>query len=90
LLGFGYLVQATQARAIGASSIDECEKIYLTGASTTSENGLTNLHLENSKDKVLLEQPVLIIPRFETKKICRHSDFLTITRTRIYKSQKDP
>jgi hypothetical protein len=90
LLGFGYLVQATQARAIGASSIDEGEKMYLTGASTTGENALTNLYLENSKDKVLLEQPMLIIPHCETKTICRHSDFLTITRTRIYKSQNDP
>jgi hypothetical protein len=89
-LGFGYLILVTQARAIGASSLDECEKIYLTGSSTTGENGLTNLHLENSKDKVLLEQPVPIIPRCETKTICRHSDFLTITRTRIYKSQNDP
>ena len=90
MLGFGYLVLATQTRAIGASSIDEGEKIYLTCASTTGENALTNLHLENSKDKVLLEQPVLIIPHCETKAICRHSDFLTITRTRIYKSQNDP
>jgi hypothetical protein len=87
LLGFGFLILATQARAIGASSIAEDEKIYLTGSTTTGEKALTNLHWENTKDKVLLEQPVLIIPHCEAKKVCRHSDFLTITRTRIYKSQ---
>jgi hypothetical protein len=90
LLGFGYLVLATQSRAIGASSIDEGEKIYRTCASTTGENGLTNLHLENSKDKVLLEQPMLIISHCQAKTIRSHLDFLTITRTRIYKSQNDP
>jgi hypothetical protein len=89
-LGFGYLVLATQTRAIGASSIDEDEKIYLTCASTTGENGLTNLHLENSKDKVLLVQPMLIMSHSQNKTICSYSDFLTITRTRIYKSQNDP
>jgi hypothetical protein len=90
LLGFGYLILATQARAIGASSLDECEKIYLTGSSTTGENGLNNLHLEKSKDKVLIDASILIIPHCETKTICSHSDFLTITHTRIYKSQNDP
>ena len=89
-MGFGYLVLATQSRAIGASSIDEGDKIYLTGSSTAGEKLFSTLHCENTKDKVLLEQPVLIIPRCETKTICRHSDFLTITRTRIYKSQNDP
>ena len=89
-MGFGYLVQVAQSRAIGASSIDEGEKIYLTSASTTGQNGLTNLHCENSKDKALLEQPVLIISHSQNKTICSYSDFLTITRTRIYKSQNDP
>jgi hypothetical protein len=90
LLGFGYLIQTTQARAIGASSFDEGDKIYLSSSSPTGEKPQSTFLLENIKDKVLLEQPVLIIPRFETKKICRHSDFLTIARTRIYKSQNDP
>jgi hypothetical protein len=90
LLGFGYLVQDTQARAIGASSIDEGDKIYFTGSSHTGEKLQSTILLENSKDKVLLEQPVLIIPHGEIKKVCRHWDFLTITRTRIYKSQNDP
>jgi thiamine monophosphate kinase len=90
LLGFGYLVQVTQARAIGASSIDEGEKMYLTGSLGAGEKLFSTLHCENTKDKVLLEQPVLIIPRCESKTICSHSDFLTITHTRIYKSQNDP
>ena len=90
LLGFGYLVLATQARAMGASSIDEGEKIYLSSSSPAGEKPQCTFLFENSKDKVLLEQPVLIIPRCETKIICRHLDFLTITRTRIYKSQNDP
>jgi hypothetical protein len=90
LLGFGYLIQTTQTRAIGASSLDEGEKMYLSSSSTAGEKLFSTLHCENSKDKVLLEQPVLIIPRCETKIICSHSDFLTITRTRIYKSQNDP
>jgi len=90
LLGFCYLVLAIQYRAIGASSIDEGEKIYLTGSSHTGEKPQSTVLFENSKDKVLLEQPMLIIPHCVTKKVCRHSDFLTITRTRIYKSQNDP
>jgi hypothetical protein len=90
LLGFGYLVLATQTRAIGASSIDEGEKIYLTSSSTTGEKTQSTVFFENNKDKVLLEESVLIIPPRETKTVCRHSDFLTITRTRIYKSQNDP
>jgi hypothetical protein len=90
MLGFGYLVQATQARAIGASSTDEGDKIYLSSSSQASEKPQSIFLFENSKDKVLLEQPVLIIPHCEAKKVCRHSDFLTITRTRIYKSQNDP
>jgi hypothetical protein len=89
-LGFGYLVLATQSRAIGASSIAEDEKIYLTCSLADSDKPQSTLLCENSKDKVLLEQPVLIIPHCEAKKACRHSDFLTITRTRIYKSQNDP
>jgi hypothetical protein len=89
-LGFGYLVQATQAWAIGASSIAEGEKIYFTGSSHAGEKLQSTVLFENSKDKVLLEQPALIVPRCETKKVCRHSDFLTITRKRIYKSQNDP
>ena len=89
-MGFGYLVLATQARAIGASSIDEGDNIYLKNSSPAGEKPQSTFLLENSKDKVLLEQPVLIIPHCEAKKACRHSDFLTITRTRIYKSQNDP
>ena len=77
LLGLGYLILATQARAIGASSIDADEKIYLTSSSTTGE-------------KTLLEASMLIIAHCETKKVYRHSDFLTITRNRIYKAQNDP
>jgi hypothetical protein len=90
LLGFGFLILVTQARAIGASSIAKDEKIYFTGSSHTGEKPQSTVLLENSKDKVLLEQPVLIIPRCETKKVCRYPEFLTITRTRIYKSQNDP
>ena len=80
----------TQSRAIGTSSIDEGKKIYPIGSSTTGEKALTKLHLENCKDKLPIEESMLIIPRCETKTICRHSDFLTITRKRIYKSQNDP
>jgi len=90
LLGFGYLILVTQARAIGATSIDEGDKIYFTDSSHTGEKLQSTVLLENSKDKVLLEQPVLIIPRCESKTICSHPDFLTITHTRIYKSQNDP
>ena len=88
MLGFGYLVQTTQASAIGASSIDEGEKMYLTGSLGAGEKPQSTVLLENSKEKDLLEQPVPIIPRCETKTICRHSDFLTITRTRIYNIAK--
>ena len=80
----------TQARAIGASSIDEGEKIYFTGSSHTGEKLQSTVLFENSKDKVLLDESLRIIPHCEAKKVCRHSDFLTITRTRIYKSQNDP
>jgi hypothetical protein len=90
MLGFGYLIQTTQTRAIGASSIDEGDKIYLSSSSPAGEKPQSTFFLENSKDKVLLKQPVLIIPPCETRKVCRCSDFLTITRTRIYKSQNDP
>jgi hypothetical protein len=90
LLGFGYLILVTQARAIGASSIAEGEKIYLTGSSPAGEKPQSTVLFENNRDKVLFEQPMLIIPYCETKKVCSHSDFLTITRTRIYKSQNDP
>jgi hypothetical protein len=90
LLGFGYLILVTQARAIGASSCDQGEKMYLTGSLGAGEKPQSTALFENSKDKVLLEQPMLIIPRCETKKVCRHSDFLTITHIRIYKSQNDP
>ena len=90
LLGFGYLVLATQSRAIGASSIAEDEKIYLTCSLSVGEKLLSTLHCENSKDKVLIDASILIIPHCETKAICRHSDFLTFSHTRIYKSQNDP
>ena len=90
LLGFGYLVLATQSRAIGASSIDEGKKMYLTGSLGAGEILLSTLHCENSKEKVLLEQPVPIIPHCESKTTCSHPDFSTITHTRIYKSQNDP
>ena len=64
--------------------------MYLTGSSPVGEKPQSTFLLENSKDKVLLEESIRIIPHGETKKTCRHSDFLTITRTRIYKSQNDP
>ena len=64
--------------------------MYLTGSLGAGEKLFSTLHWENTKDKVLLEQPVLIIPRCESKTICSHPDFLTITHTRIYKSQNDP
>jgi hypothetical protein len=90
LLGFGYLIFATQARAIGASSIDVGEKMYLTGSLGAGEKPQSTVLLENSKDKVLIDMPMLIIPHCETKKVCSHSDFLTFTRNRIYKDQNDP
>ena len=89
-MGFGYLVQATQARAIGASSIDEGEKIYLTGSSHTGEKPQSTVLFENSKDKVLLEAPMLFAPTLQHTTMCSHSDFLTFSYTRIYKSQNDP
>jgi hypothetical protein len=89
-LGFGYLIQTTQTRAIGASSIDEGDKIYLSSSSPTGEKPQSTFLLENSKDKVLLEAPMLITLTRQESAICRHADFLTITRTRIYKSQNDP
>ena len=64
--------------------------MYLSSSSTAGENGLTNLHLENSKDKVLLEAPMLITPTRQESAIYIHSDFLTIPRILIYKSQNDP
>jgi hypothetical protein len=90
LLGFGYLVLTAQARAIGATFIDEGDKIYLSSSLADSDKPQITLLCENSKDKVLLEHPMLIISHCQTKTICRHSDFLTFTRTRIYKSQNDP
>jgi hypothetical protein len=75
MLGFGYLVLATSNNAIGASSIDEGEKMYLTGSLGAGEKPQSTVLLENSKEKDLLEQPVPIIPRCETKTICRHSVF---------------
>ena len=89
-MGFGYLVLATPKMAIGASSCDQGEKMYLTGSLADGEKLLSTLHYENSKDKVLLSGSILIIPHCETKKVRSHSDFLTITHTRIYKSQNDP
>jgi hypothetical protein len=82
-LGFGYLVQATQARAIGASSIDEGDKIYLSSSSPAGEKPQSTFLFENNKGKALLEQPVLIIRHCESKKVCSHSDFSTITRTHL-------
>ena len=90
MLGFGYLILANQARAIGASSCDQGEKIYMTGSAPAGEKPQSTVLFENNKDKVPLEAPMLITPTRQESAIYIHSDFLTITRTRIYKTQNDP
>ena len=90
VLAVGIMVLIPHNWAAGVSGMFEGEKFYFSSSSPCGEKLQNSALWDNNKDKVLIEAPIATKPDGLSITVCLHSDLLTCTHTRIYKSQNDP
>ena len=90
VLAVGIMVLIPHNWAAGVSGMFEGEKFYFSSSSPCGEKLQNSAALDNNKDKVLIEASITTNLDSESVMACLHSDLLTPTHTRIYKSQNDP
>ena len=83
------MLTVSQARAAGIHVTDWVNKTFFSTSLPCGEKLQSSTLWENNKDKVLMDMSMLKITDSDIATISRHSDFLTITRTQIYKLQND-
>ena len=84
------MLTVSQTRAAGTHVPDLGNKTFFSTSLPCGEKLQSSTLWENNKDKVLMDMSMLTITDSHTATISRYSDFLTITRNRIYKAQNDP
>ena len=84
------MLTVSQTRAAGTHVSDLGNKTFCSTSLPCGEKLQSSTLWENNKDKVLMDMSMLKITDSDIATISHHSDFLTITRNRIYKAQNDP
>jgi len=83
------MLLCVQPNASGTDGFNLGRKIHFNLSADTLEPYQTKF-LTDKKDKAVTDVANLVVGDCGATLVCDFSDFLTTTRTRIYKSQNDP